>query len=312
MNPENALKTLLEEYPFLDKTATKIIKQFVSADGRTYNTFLVESAPPCTKFIAKSFVHDSETIKREWVALRMLQEKGAHAPRLLVSDHEPQNFLLLEYIDGIPASRAVKQGNHSVSEIFRSIGETAGITNSIELDTFGNILEPSGQSWKGLILEKLDKKLETVRHIFDEPFFAKLIQALEETKHVLDEETKDKPMLVHHDFYLENFLIKENGDVILIDYGIAFGGRPLFDLAKFYIWELTRFPEQKETFLQAYGKSVPLPANLSEVMCFYVLYECLGMIVYFDKIGANEAKNEAIETLKDAVNKKGIITELLQ
>lgn len=314
MNPTEALQLLVEEYPSLDNKDTKITKQFIAADGRVYNSFLVESTEPgFEKFIAKSFVHNPESLKREWLLLKLLQEKKAHAPRLLAADNEPKRFLLMEYIDGIPASQAVKLEDYDMTALFRGVGVATGMANSVELATFGNILEPSPKSWKDQVLEKLDDKLQTVKLHVAEDFFHKLTDAVADTKHVLDTETQGKPMLVHHDIYLENFLVKKaDRDVVLIDYGIAYGGRPLFDLAKFYIWDLAHYPEQKDNFLNAYSTYVTLPLNFNEVMKFYLIYECLGMIAYFDRIGAIKDKNDAVRVLKDVVHGEGAITELLK
>jgi len=313
MNPTEALQVLSEEYPFLNNKGTKILKQFVAADGRVYNSFLVESTESgFEKFIAKSFVHNPESLKREWIFLKLLQAKNAHAPRLLV-EQEPKRFLLMEYIDGVPASQAVKLDDYDVADIFRGVGVATGMANSVELETFGNILEPSPKSWKDQVLEKLDDKLQTVKLHVTEEFFNELIAVVTSTKHILDDETKGKPMLAHHDIYLENFLVKKtNKEVVLIDYGIAYGGRPLFDLAKFYIWDLVHYPEQKDNFLSAYSTYVPLPSNFNEVMKFHLIYECFGMIAYFDKISAVKDRNDAIKVLEDLALGEGVITKLVQ
>lgn len=313
MNPTQALEALLKEYPLLADQNTKIVKQFVAADGRVYNSFLVESDKPgFERFIAKSFVHNPDSLRREWMLLAMLQQHQAHAPCLLAADHEPERFLLMEYIDGIPASKALNQ-DYDVTEIFRGVGEATGMANSIELETFGNVLEPSDITWKDYVQDRLDRKIQSVKPHVSEEFFAKIEKAVAETQHVLDEESKSKPMLVHHDIYLENFLVSNNDkQVILIDYGIAYGGRPLFDLAKFFIWDLIHYPKQKDNFLKAYSQYVKLPENFNLVMKFYLLLECFGMVAYFDKIEAEKNRDDALAVLKDLVNGTGAITALIR
>ena len=142
--------------------------------------------------------------------------------------------------------------------------------------------------------------------------FAKVEKTIAETQHILDEESKGKPMLVHHDIYLENFLVRhDDKQVVLIDYGIAYGGRPLFDLAKFFIWDLVHYPGQKNNFLKAYGQYVELPQNFNEIMKFYLLLECFGMIAYFDKIDAAKDRDDSLAVLKDLIDGTGAITELI-
>ena len=158
----------------------------------------------------------------------------------------------------------------------------------------------------------LDRKILSVKPYVSEEFLAKVKKAVAETRHVIDEESKGKPMMVHHDIYLENLLVKNNGkQVILIDYGIAYGGRPLFDLAKFFIWDLTHYPDQKGNFLKAYGQYVELPDNFNEIMEFYLLFECFGMVAFFDKIEADKNRDDALSVLNDLVTGTGAISALI-
>ncbi len=312
MDAINAAQLLIEEYPSFKNRNIKIAKQFIATDGRISNTFLIESdLKGFDTFIAKSFVHHPESLKSEWIVLKLLQEKNAPAPRLLIPEHEPVYFILMEYVDGIPASEAIKRG-HNINDIFRKMGETTGKANSIELNTYGDIVHPSDISWKVYFMERLTAKLPLIRSVLGEEIFTSVMKLIDDRKYILDSESEGKPMLVHHDIYLENFLLeKETGELILIDYGIVFGGRPLFDLAKFYIWDLSKYPEQKDTFLKAYSRYVQLPSNFTDVMTFYVIRECFGMIDFFNKIGDLKMRNEAVSVLTDIINKKGVITDII-
>lgn len=312
MNKEQALGLVVQEYPILGNRNTRIEKQFISTDGRISNTFLVETDnPEFKKFVAKSFVHHPESLRKEWVVLKLLRKKNGHAPQLLVPDHEPQNFLLMEYVEGIPASEALKQG-HNRNDIFRKVGQATGIANSVELEKFGDILHPSDLSWKDYQMERLNNALPLVESLVDQELFGKIQEAIEKTKYILDGESKGKPALVHHDIYLENFILNQKtGEMVLIDYGIAFGGRPLFDLAKFYIWDLSKYPEQRENFLQGYSQFVNLPSNFNEVMKFYIVRECFGMIDFFHGTKDFKTRDDAINTLRDLVGNEGAISKLL-
>jgi predicted Ser/Thr protein kinase len=173
MNSRQAMELLIEEYPFLEEGNIRIIKQFVATDGRVSNTFLVESDKKgYERFIAKSFVHHPESLKKEYMVLQLLQQKQAPAPKLLIPNHELIHFLLMEYIDGIPASEALQQG-HDISDIFNKIGETTGKANSIELETFGDILNPSSISWKEYFMEKLTAKLPLIQSLAGQDLFNK-------------------------------------------------------------------------------------------------------------------------------------------
>lgn len=311
MNKTIALEVLLQEYPFLQKQSTRIKKQFVFSDGRTSNTFLVESNKSgFEKYIAKSFVHHSNSLIKEWTLLQLLHKKHAKAPRLLVPDHKPVSFLLMEYIDGVSARDALAAGKDE-REIFHKLGETTGQINSIELENFGDIFNPDTDSWKDSQLEKLENAWPLVRSLLEKDISDGVRNLIEEKKYILDEESKGPPQLVHHDIYLDNFLLTQKNELILIDYGIAFGGRPLFDLAKFFIWDLSLYPDQKEVFLDMYKKYVPLPSNFSDVMTFYVIRECFGMIDFFHKINDKKARDLALSVLRDFAFKQGALYRLL-
>src|SRR5207248_1355205 len=111
MNIHDATSLLLSEYPELKDSDLEILKQFRSESGRIFNTFLVKTTKPgLQRFIAKAFVHHPESLEKEWTVLRLLEKRDFRAPKLMIPDHKPIDFLLLEYIDGVTASQAIKQG----------------------------------------------------------------------------------------------------------------------------------------------------------------------------------------------------------
>ncbi len=311
MTPLEAKKQILSEYPFLVNENVKIIIQFSSSDGRVSNAFLVTSEKKgFEKFVAKSFVHKPESLEREYIVLKMLEENNVQAPRLLLHNHHPKHFLLLEYIEGVPASDLVTNVNET-ERIIKEIGISVGKLNSIQVDHFGNLLEPTQISWKEYQLEKLFAKKDLVYSILQEDLYKKVEKVINDRMYILDEESKKEAVLVHHDIYLDNFIVKSDGNLILIDYGITFGGRPLYDLAKFFIWDLSKHSDQKSNFLSAYSKYISLPDNFTDVMTFYVIRECFGMIDFFTKVNDLLMREIAISTLHDLVLEEGTITELI-
>lgn len=313
MTVKEAKEKIAEEYPSLLNDNIEIIKQFVSPDGRVSNVFLVKSSKiGFERFIAKSFVHDQKSLEKEWVILKLLHDENANAPRLLIPNQKPVSFILLNYIEGVIATDALAQGFDEV-DLFRKMGETAGRVNSIKLNTVGDILNPTNISWKDYFLERLSNGIPTVKSLFDDNLFDALLKEIENLKLVLDEESKKPPRLVHHDIYLDNFILdKRSNELILIDYGIVFGGSPLFDLGKFYIWTLTKYPDQKNNFLDNYSKYVDLPENLNEVLKLYTIKELFGMIDFFKKIGDERMKTESLSTLREYIEGYGIISQLLK
>jgi len=311
MNTYQAKDLLLSEYSFLKSSHVQIIKQYISTDGRISNTFLVQSThTKFERFIAKSFVHNSDSLRREYNALKILEEKDVPVPKLLIHDHVPQDFLLLEFIDGKSAGEIIKN-TANIDHIFEKIGETTGKCNAVNVSFFGNLLEEKSLTWKEYQLERLDSKRDLVEKFLDKDLFMKITHLIEESKYILDQESNTSPVLVHHDIYMDNFLLRKDGELVLIDFGIAFGGRPLYDLAKFFIWDLSKYPLQKSVFLSSYSKYVEIPENFKDIMSFYIIRECFGMIDFFTKVDHPKMRDHAILTLKNLVNGEGVISELI-
>lgn len=311
MTSQEAKEQILNEYPYLIEENVQIVKQFTSSDGRVSNAFLVTTKKKgFEKFVAKSFVHNPESLEREYIVLKMLEENNFQAPRLLLYKHQPKHFLLLEYIEGVPASDLVKNADE-IERIIKEIGISVGKLNSIKVEHFGNLLNPTQISWKEFQLEKLFAKKDLVLSILAGELYKKVEKVINDKMYILDEESKKEAVLIHHDIYLDNFIVKSDGSLILIDYGITFGGRPLFDLAKFFIWDLSKYSDQKSNFLSAYSKYISLPDNFTDVMSFYIIRECFGMIDFFTKINDIKMRNIAIETLEDLVSGEGVISKLL-
>lgn len=311
MTLNDAKKIIIKEYPFFSTEQLKIVKQFVSPDGRTYNAFLIESSREgFKKFIAKSIFYKQSSLDKEFKVLNIINKYKINAPKLLIPKHKPRNFLLLEYIEGILAEEALSQGYNAVL-MFKKLGELTGKVNSIEVDTFGDLLNPSSITWKEYQLERLNHGIPIIKSLLEDDLFEKLTEMIDSLKYVLDEESKGKPRLVHHDFWFDNFILrKEDEELFLLDFAIAFGGRPIYDLAKFYIWVLCNYPTQQKIFLDSYSKYIELPDNFNDVLKFYTIRELLGMADFFTIIKDEKMQKETIDSLKELINEQGKLYNL--
>ncbi len=312
LNSEQAKALLIQEYPILKNSNLQIVKQFVSEKGRGYNTFLIESnLEGFLKFVAKGIVFDTQSLELEWKTLTILSQRHANAPLLLIPDHVPQNFLLLEYIDGINLSELVKDKTQ-INKAFELAGIATGKLHSIQLERFGSLLSSQCANWDNYLTTKTNERLLGVKELVSEQLYKKCGSLFDALKDIVYSESLGEPILIHRDIYFDNFILKQNSnDAILIDYGMTMSGRPFYDFGKFYILELYKYPEYKNVFINAYANYSIIPSNFNELLKVYILTEALGMIGFYSRIGEIKGLEHAILVLDELTSNKGIIFELI-
>lgn len=312
LTSKKAEKLILLEYPFLEKSSLSIKKQYRSANGRVYNTFLVESSKEgFEKFVAKAVFAKQNGLELEWTVLKFLQREKGGVPKLLIPEHKPERVMLLEYIGGQNASDTVVDDTSS-SKVFELVGSAVGKLHSTKISNFGDLLNPRKTYWSEYIKKQIRERLSGTKALIPDFLYIKAEELVNSLDKTIELESKGKPVLVHRDIYFDNFIIGEDfNQAFLIDYGMAIGGRPFYDLGKFYILELYKRPNQKNNFLEAYSKHVSLPSDFNKIMKLYILNEALGMINFFYKINDNNAKKHAVQVLKELTEDKGVIAQLL-
>lgn len=305
------LDLLLEEYPIFSGSDLVVEKQYKASNNRVYNTFLISSSKiGFEKFVAKGVYYEVNKLELEWIALNLLQKKKSDSPKLLFPKHKPDDFLLLEFIEGKTATEVVIDPENR-NKLFEEIGSALGKLHTTKVGNFGSLIDKSKITWKEYVDAKLFERLHGVAALISKELYKDSENLFISLKNVLESESK-MPVLIHRDIYLDNFIVRKNsGHAILIDYGMALGGRPFYDLAKFYIWELSRYPEQKDIFLNAYQKYVFLSDNFKDMMRIYTLNELLGMIGFANNQKNKERMNNSIKVLDELVKNVGIISQLL-
>jgi fructosamine-3-kinase len=178
---------------------------------------------------------------------------------------------------------------------------------------------PSGNNvseevnWGMYLEQKLLERVNGCKNLLNLEIYDKAKNLIEELKPIIEIEAQGQPVLIHRDIYLENFIMcPATNQAVLIDYAMVKGGRPFYDLAKFYILDLYNHPEQRDNFLKGYQKYVPIPSDFNERMRLYLLKESLGMIHFFHSIDKPQYRNHAIKCLEELINKQGVIGHLIQ
>lgn len=313
----DVVSKIINEYPFLKNSNLKVLKQFVLSDGRVSSTYLVTSNKKgFEKFVAKTFneyskeKEEKDELIKEYKILKLLEKKNILAP-VALSPKEPINFLLMSFMKGESGAVVAKDKNEA-STLFEKIGTEAGKINSVEMDNFGNLVTGEKINWENLVIGEYKGVREAVKKLLDQATFEKAQEQLKGYEYLIKDEAKGAPVLVTHDFYLDNFLYdRKTKRAVYIDYGIAMIGRPLYDLAKFYIWTLNEYPEQKDNFMKGYIRSVNLPEDYADRIKMYIIRECFGMIRFFNTMNDKKEMENTIKFLQDFLSGKSHIQKLL-
>ena len=314
LNKTTALTLLNKEYPNLKNWDINIEKQFLAGPGRVSNAFLcIAQSPnaPFKKFVAKAAPPHAENISSIISEHRSLvfAAKGSFSfPKLLFQDHVPTSLLLIEFLDGTNAHTAIENGVN-VSKIFELIGKTTHALHQIPTPHFGE-LNNKPEDWSTHMIRKILQNLATSKTVIDQELHVQTSRLVEASLPALVE--PNEPRLIHRDIYVSNFLINNAlTEASIIDFGMARGGRPFYDLAKFYILDLYHYPIAKSSFLEGYFQGNAIPSDFTPLLKVYLLRELLGMIIFFDALGEYKPKKHAIKVLHELVNGKGTITQLV-
>jgi len=310
LNVAEAKEAIHTEYPDLK---FKVLKQFSSegAQKRTYNTFLIETSNN-RKLVAKSFVVNPQTLELEWKILKQLNEENKDAPKLLYPEIKPKTFMLMEYVDAKDASSLLKESPKELS-IFELLGGCVGKFHTTKTNWFGNPIEKEKyyDDWEGLMKDKVDNRVKGLNNILKPHEYTKITDYYGSIRNSFLDDDISQPILIHRDIYIENFLIDKNKNITLIDYGMAYGGRPWYDLGKFYIADLSEYPDAKPNFLKAYNQFVTLPNNFNDLIKYYVFAELTGMLLSHKRYGHEISYNRSHKMLMEVIDEKGIINDLI-
>ena len=194
-------KTLIAEYPFLQKANLVIAKQFFSESSRQYNTYLVKShAPGFEQFVAKGIIMSKYSLTNEWLVLKLLNQQQFACPKLLIPNHEPKKIMLLKFINGQKASELLqKTANPKI--IFKQIGELTGKLHSINAPWFGELTNNKNIDWSNYSRKNMTERLKGASQIISASTHKKAKKLLESFDDLIIDEGKLPPVLIHRDIY---------------------------------------------------------------------------------------------------------------
>ncbi|MDD3661584.1 MAG: aminoglycoside phosphotransferase family protein [Candidatus Dojkabacteria bacterium] len=305
----DVVQKLQEDYADLQKYDLTVQKQFVSKTGRKYNTFLVDAPDsPYGIFVAKSFWHENQNLDDEVRIMNFLSDKEVFVPKLLFPYKAGNTFIVMEYIKGTDAAELLQNPEHALNA-FRSIGTSLSKVYEVSVPAFNKFWENDPTVWSEYVQEKFDERLTKA---IDKDLWDQIRSIYQKGTEVIAEDAKSGSVLIHRDIYADNFIIEEStGRAILIDFAMARGGRPFYDLAKFYIIDLARHSEGQNAFLEGLNIAERSEANFY-MLRSYILIELLGMINFYMSINQTEPLKHAQTCLRELVTEKGSFHELVK
>lgn len=208
-----------------------------------------------------------------------LQELGGDLPlpRLVdywIRDDESPGALLLSVLPGAPI-----RGRVSPRLAF-GLGSLLGTLHTHKVPNFGDVFaateEPSPLWWPSLRRTFLSWQ----------PLCAQVLRGdlIEKAKDRYAElfeglPAPDGPCWVHFDYRPGNILVQGSGITGLIDFESARGGSADLDFVKIQneVWDL--WPDTRETFLEGYRSTRPLP-DIETTLPFYSLHNAFGGVAW--------------------------------
>jgi aminoglycoside phosphotransferase (APT) family kinase protein len=309
LEPREVILAIRREYPALRQYHMRVSKQFSSKDGRKYNVFLIEAPDsPWKRFIAKSYWFEGHDLRDEVRMFELLEKKNVSAPRILIPYVEGNTFLVMSFVEGKEARDLVDDIDR-VNDVFQSIGVTLRQIYSVSVPGFGKFWEDSTVGWPEYIDEKFDERLTS---LIPEKLIPGIKEIYKAGKVSIAKDAEQGPVLIHRDIYTDNFIVeKETGRAVLIDFAMAIGGRPFYDLAKFYVIDISRHPEGQKPFLDGLGITSRGKKDL-EMLRAYTVIELMGMINFFNSIGDERKRQEVEASLFEIVQKEGKFNEIIE
>lgn len=304
----DVIQTLNKEYPELREYSLIVHKQFVSITGRTYNTFLVEALDsPYGVFVAKSYCFDNQNLEDEVHVMNFLRNTDIFIPKILFQYKTGNMFLVIDFIDGTNAAELM-HNQSDVNNVYRSIGNSLRRLYSVHVPYFHRFWENDRTVWNEHIQNKFEERL--TRKI-DPKYVDHIRKIYQKGLPAINEDAKAGPVLIHRDIYSDNFIIEKNtGKAILIDFAMARGGRPFYDLAKFYISNLVKHPHCQDTFLKHLGV-IDRSESAYTMLRAYIVIELLGMINFYDSIGEKEQLDHTRQCLRELATERGDFHDLV-
>lgn len=193
--------------------------------------------------------------KLEWIEKRLTEHNITHAKTLFYTREDtdfPYGYMVQEFIEGMTGSTAILEDHISFEEFYNKYVSVLQKIHSIKADELGEI-----PNWSGKVgtfyesgIAKYNKIHERLKSL---PDIEKSIHTtvFEEIQKLKRYDDMYKPVLLHGDPGADNAMLKDDGDLIFIDWDNSVIGSWIEEYAGMtfrgtYLWKYKTDEERRE------------------------------------------------------------------
>ncbi len=230
------------------------------------------------------FASKHQALREGW-ASKAWDKLGIPVPKIITLDESKKlakfDYVIETYVPGKGLGE-VKLSNKQSKAIMHQLGLYLKKMHTIRTKKYGLLVsEKIGEhrKWAEVIKPEIDGILEDLREkkILQNKIIQQMSEYFREREDVL---SFNNPRLLHNDLNRENILVQKGEISGIIDFGDAFSGDPMYDVARAY-QGLYGLPNLDE-FLRGYGKINKHKFN------YYLLFHASWILVFFSKEGAED------------------------
>lgn len=319
-------KPFLRYTPDLDKTIIKATEDDLNIhvieakklEGGEFNySYKIKTSDKM--LIARVFRerNSPEDGKLEWIEEKLTEYNIPHAKTLFLTREDkyfPYGYMVQEFIEGMSGSEAIMEGYISFEEFFNQFVTTIQKVHNISVDRLGKI-----PSWAGKVgtfyeagiaeYHKIHERLKSLKDI-DDSIHQTVLEKVKKLKKYV---SMYKTVLLHGDPGADNAILKEDGEMILIDWDNSVIGSWIEEYAGMtfrgaYLWRYKTDEERNnmlERSFRNYYKGVNFnDPNLREVV------KILHILTAYGALSTHYFQHEDMKLYEIA--KKRLISMLTQ
>jgi len=220
---------------------------------------------------------------------------------------------LISYIEGVsPNDVLIKVCHNEASNIFNSIGRTLRKVHTIKLKSFGNPLTNEKIDYHEYLKGKLSSRLNSSKKYLSNIEYDSILSMLNKCDPIVENECSKSPVITHRDVYADNFIIEnKTANAYIIDFAMAEGGSPFYDLGKLYISDIYRFPQFHSSFIRGYFDEKIIPRKERSLILYSIILELTGQLGWYGSIKNKKYLEKSLQKIKEISRNEGILWELL-